>query len=64
MEHETLEGLRERKQRKLASVKEQALNEVDRNKEVTKDSKEVLHSGDSQTIVQSEKIKRDKFSKI
>ncbi|MGG5302662.1 hypothetical protein IGK16_000247 [Enterococcus pernyi] len=57
MEHETLEGLRERKQRKLASVKEQALDEVDRNNEVTKDSKEVLHSGDSQTIVQSEKNK-------
>ncbi|EYT95521.1 hypothetical protein QJ527_05445 [Enterococcus mundtii] len=50
MAHETLEGLRERKERKLASVKEQALNEVDR-------SKEVLHSGDSQTIGQSEKNK-------
>ncbi|AUB54264.1 hypothetical protein [Enterococcus mundtii] len=57
MEHETLEGLRERKQRKLASVKEQALNEVDRNKEVTKDSKEVLHRDDSQAVGQSEKNK-------
>lgn len=57
MEHETLEGLRERKQRKLASVKEQALNEVDRNKEVTKDSKKVLHRDDSQAVGQSEKNK-------
>ncbi|WP_258080035.1 hypothetical protein [Enterococcus mundtii] len=57
LEHETFEGLKERKKRKLASVKEQALNEVDRNKEVTKDSKEVLHSGDSQAIGQSEKNK-------
>lgn len=57
LEHETLEGLKERKARILATAKEQALNEVDRNKEVTKDSKEVLHSGDSQAIRQSEKNK-------
>jgi len=57
MEHETLESVKERKARILATVKEQALNDVDRNKEVTKDSKEVSHSGDSQAIGQSEKNK-------
>lgn len=57
MEHETLESLKERKARILATVKEQALNEVDRNKEVTKDSKEVLHRDDSQAVGKSEKNK-------